>query len=136
MTRDEKIRKELSPRLDILRTGEGGQAVETVLMAIESVKQQGEVAYEVGKRQAISITSGASTVGIGWSAFFFGIAIDSWFTSGVGLVMVFGGTFFLGYLTPRMLDKVRSSFMDSGVAKLYEKWLADSQNTQSPGKSQ
>lgn len=124
------------PHVDLLRAKEGGQVADSVLMAIEFMKQQGEVAYEIGKRQAISITSSATTVGIGWSAFFFGIAIDSWFTSGLGLVMVFSGTFFLGYLAPRMLDKLRNGLIDSGVARLYEKWLVNPLESQSPGKRQ
>lgn len=136
MTHDRKVREEMFPYVDILRAKAGGQAAGSVLMAIEFMKQQGEVAYEVGKRQAMSIASSATTVGIGWSAFFFGIAIDSWFTSGLGLVIVFGGTFFLGYLTPRILDKLRNSLIDSSMARLYEKWLADSSESQSPGKRQ
>lgn len=136
MTRDKGIGDELLPHVDLLRAKEGGQVADSVLMAIEFMKQQGEVAYEIGKRQAISITSSATTVGIGWSAFFFGIAIDSWFTSGLGLVMVFSGTFFLGYLAPRMLDKLRNGLIDSGVARLYEKWLVNPLESQSPGKRQ
>jgi len=136
MTGDRKIGGELLPHIDILRAKEGVQVADAVLMAIEFMRHQGEVAYEVGKRQALSIASTASTVGIGWSAFFFGIAIDSWFMSGVGLVLVLGGTFILGYFTPRMLDKLRTSLTDSGAAKLYAKWISGAAKPSDPGKSQ
>ena len=136
MTRDKKIGDELPPHMDILGAKEGGQVGNSVLMAIEFMKQQSEVAYEVGKRQAMSIASSATTMGIGWSAFFFGIAIDSWFTSGLGLLMVFSGTFFLGYLAPRMLDRLRNGLVNSGMARLYEKWLVNSPQSLSPEKRQ
>jgi len=42
---------------------------DSFLMAVEFLKYQGEVAYEISKKQAIAITSTSSTIGIGWSSF-------------------------------------------------------------------
>ncbi len=123
MARDKK--KELFSYLDVAKIGEKGPiAKDTIVMAIEFMKYQAEVAYEVSKKQAISITSTASTIGIGWSAFFFGLAQESWLTSSLGLMMVFAGTFFLGYWTPRILDGARRSLDAFAASKFHEKWLS------------
>jgi len=118
--------KGLFSYLDSPRIGEREPVSDMVVMAVEFMKYQGEVAYEIGKRQAIAITSTASTISIGWSAFFFGIAQESWFTSSIGLMMVFAGTFMLGYWTPRIADKAREGLDSFGAAKFYNKWLSDS----------
>jgi len=119
-----KERKGLFSYLDLPRIGEREPIGDSIAMAVEFMKYQGEVAYEIGKRQAIAITSTASTIGIGWSAFFFGIAQESWFSSSIGLMMVFAGTYFLGYWTPRVLDRVRGRLNDSVAAKFHDKWLS------------
>lgn len=124
MVRNKDGRRELFSYLDLPRVGGGEQVTDTIVMAVDFMKYQGEVAYEIGKRQAISITSTASTIGIGWSAVFFGIAQESWFTSSIGLMMVFAGTFFLGYWTPKILDKMRVGLDEVGAAKFYNKWLS------------
>lgn len=109
---------------------------DTISMTVEFMKYQGEVAYEIGKRQAIAITSTASTIGIGWSAFFFGISQESWLTSSVGIMMVVGATFLLGYWTPRVVDKARKSLDDIGAAKFRNKWLSDAGTLVPAGKIQ
>jgi len=111
--------------LDLPRIGGREPVSNTVVMAVEFMKYQGEVAYEIGKKQAIAIASTASTVGIGWSAFFFGIALESWFTSSIGLMMVFAGTYILAFWTPRLMDKARLGLDAVGAAKFYNKWLAN-----------
>jgi len=109
---------------------------DTIVMAVEFMKYQGEVAYEISKRQAIAITSTASTIGIGWSAFFFGISQEAWFTSSIGLMMVFAGTYILGFWTPKVLDKVRDGLDDRGAAKFRDKWLSGSAKSGASGKEQ
>jgi len=126
MVRNKKSREGLFSYLDLPRIGEREPVPDMVVMAVELMKYQGEVAYETAKRQAIAITSTASTIGIGWSAFFFGISLESWFTSSIGLMMVFAGTYLLGYWTPRLVDKGRKGLVDLGAAKFYDKWLSDS----------
>jgi hypothetical protein len=118
-------KKELFSYLSSPRGGKEPIA-DTVVMAVEFMKYQAEVAYEVGKKQVISITSTASTIGIGWSAFFFGLTQESWLTSSLGLMLVFAGTFFLGYWTPRILDGARRGLEEIGASKFYQKWLSDS----------
>ena len=113
--------------LNLPRIGEKAPIGDMALMAVDFMKVQGEIAYETAKRQAIAITATASTIGIGWSAFFFGIAQESWFTSSVGLMMVFAGTFILQYWTPRIVDQVRRGFVELGVAKFYDKWLKEAE---------
>ena len=118
-------RKELFEYLDLPKIGDREPVADTIAMMLEFVKYQGEVAYELGKRQAISITSTASTIGIGWAAFFFGIAQGSWFTSSLGLMVVFGATFLLAYWTPRMMNSLRDSLDGLAEAKFYKKWVID-----------
>jgi hypothetical protein len=129
MVRTKVTGKEMLSYLELPKKIDGEPIAETFLMAVEYMKHQGEVAYEVGKRQAIAITSTASTIGIGWSAFFFGIVQESWFSSSLGLMMVFAGTYILAYWTPKVLDKVRQGLDDSGASRLYSKWLYDHSNT-------
>ena len=136
MVRNKKSMKGIFSYLDSPRIGGREPVADMVVMAVEFVKYQGEVAYEIGKRQAISITSTASTIGIGWSAFFIGITQEAWLTSSIGLMMVFAGTFFLGYWTPRVLDKMRDGLDDLGAAKFYDKWLSDASKSGSAGKGQ
>jgi hypothetical protein len=126
MIRNKKEGKKRFSYLDIPRIGEREPIGDVVVMAVEFMKYQGEVAYETTKRQAIAITSTASTIGIGWSAFFFGITQQSWLTSSLGLMMVFAGTFILGYWTPRIVDKLRVNLDNLGAAKFYNKWLSNS----------
>lgn len=136
MVRNKKSGKELFSYLDFPRIGDREQIADTILMSVEFLKYQGEVAYEISKRQAIAITSTASTLGIGWSAIFFGIAQESWLTSSIGMMMVFGATFLLGYWTPKVVDKARKSLDDLGAAKFYNKWLSDSAKPGAAEKSQ
>jgi len=136
MVRNKKGKKELFSYLDFPRIGDREQIADTMLMAVEFLKYQGEVAYEISKRQAIAITSTASTIGIGWSAFFFGIAQESWLTSSIGMMVVFGATFLLGYWTPKVVDTARKSLDDLGAAKFYNKWLSDSAKSGGAEKSQ
>ncbi len=126
MVRSKKGRKEMFSYLDLPNIGQREPIADTILMAVELLKYQGEVAYEISKRQAIAITSTASTIGIGWSAFFFGIAQESWLTSSIGMMMVFGATYLLGYWTPRVVDRARKSLDELGAAKFYNKWLSES----------
>jgi hypothetical protein len=126
MVRERKSGKELFSYLDFPKVGDREKIAETMLMAVEFLKYQGEVAYEISKKQAIAITSTASTIGIGWSAFFFGIAQESWLTTSIGMMMVFFATFLLGYWTPKVVDKARKSLDDLGAAKFYDRWLSDS----------
>ena len=125
MVRNKISRKELFSYLDFPRIGDRVPIEDTIVMAVEFMKYQGEVAYETGKRQAIAITSTASTIGIGWSAFFFGITQEGWLTSSIGLMMVFAGTFLLGYWTPKLMDSARKGLDDLGAVKFYNKWLSD-----------
>jgi hypothetical protein len=136
MVRNKKSRKELFSYLDFPRIGDRVPIEDTIVMAVEFMKYQGEVAYEISKRQAIAITSTASTIGIGWSAFFFGISQEAWFTSSIGLMMVFAGTYILGFWTPKVLDKVRDGLDDLGAAKFRDKWLSGSAKSGASGKEQ
>ena len=136
MVRNKKGNKELFSYLEFPRIGDREQIADSMLMAVEFLKYQGEVAYEISKKQAIAITSTASTIGIGWSAFFFGISQESWLTSSIGMMMVFGATFMLGYWTPKVVDKARKSLDDLGAAKFYNKWLSDSAMSEAAEKSQ
>ncbi len=135
MLRNKKSGKDLFSYLNFPRIGEREPVADMVVMAVEFMKYQGEVAYETSKRQAIAITSTASTIGIGWSAFFFGISQESWLMSSLGFMMAFAGTFFLGYWTPRIVDKLRGSLDDIGAAKFYDKWLSDSAKPEAAEKS-
>jgi hypothetical protein len=136
MVRNKISRKELFSYLDFPRIGDRVPIEDTIVMAVEFMKYQGEVAYEISKRQAIAITSTASTIGIGWSAFFFGISQEAWFTSSIGLMMVFAGTYILGFWTPKVLDKVRDGLDDRGAAKFRDKWLSGSAKSGASGKEQ
>ena len=136
MVYSKKGTKELFSYLDLPRIGDRERMTETVAMAVEFMKYQGEVAYEISKKQAIALTSTASTLGIGWSAFFFGIAQESWLTSSIGMMVVVGATFLLGYWTPRVVDRARRSIDDRGASKFYNKWLSDSEKSEAAEKVQ
>jgi len=136
MVRNNKSRAGPFSYLDLPKIRDGEPVSDMVLMAFEFMKYQGEVAYEIGKKQAIAVTSTASTIGIGWSAFFFGISLESWFTSSVGLMMVFAGTFLLGYWTPRLMDMGRRGLDELGAAKFYSKWLSEHRDTGTAEKGQ
>lgn len=136
MASNKIARKELFSFLDRPRSVSTEQITDTIAMSVEFMKYQADVSYEVSKKLAISITSTASTIGVGWSAFFFGIAQESWFTSSLGLMMVFAGTFLLGFWTPRILDKARTGLEELGAAKFYDKWLSSSPRTEAVDRSQ
>lgn len=125
MVRDSEGRGRLFSYLDIPRKGEREPVKDMVVMAVELMKFQGEVAYEIGKKQAMAITSTASTIGIGWSAFFFGIAQESWLTTSIGLMVLLAGTYLLGFWTPRVIDKARTGLDKLGAARFYDKWFSD-----------
>lgn len=125
MTEHEKETKQPFPHLDLPKIASGKPIADAVAMTVEFVKLQGEVAYEIAKKQAIATTSTASTIGIGWSAFFFGILEQSWLTSSLGLMLVFGGTYLLAYWTPRVLDRLRTRLDEKGTARFYAKWLPE-----------
>jgi len=126
MVQEKKQVRGLMGHLDLSKLGEKEQLSRTVAMALDFMKHQGEVAYEVGKRQAMALTSTASTIGIGWSAFFFGIMQESWLSSSIGLMLVFGGTYLLAFWTPKVLDKVRQGLEATRAAEFYKKWASDS----------
>lgn len=136
MVPNKVARKEFFSFLDCPRSVGKEQVTDTIMMSVEFMKYQAEISYEVSKKLAISITSTASTIGIGWSAFFFGIAQESWITSSLGLMMVFAGTFFLTFWTPRILDKARTGLDELGAAKFFDKWLAGASGTEDVGKTQ
>jgi hypothetical protein len=126
MVRITKGRKELFSYLDLPKMGGREPVKDMVVMTVEFMRYQGEVAYEIGKRQAIALTSTATTIGIGWSAFFFGLTQEAWFTSSAGLMLVFAGTYLLGFWTPKVVDKMRQGLVTVAAAKFYNKWLSDS----------
>lgn len=136
MVGNKVTRRNLFSYLDLPRAGKGEPVTDMVAMTVEFLKYQGEVAYEIGKRQAITITSSASTIGIGWSAFFFGILQESWFTSSAGLMMVFAGTFILGYWTPKIVDKLRWGLDEFAETKFYNKWMAERAKSEGAEKEQ
>jgi hypothetical protein len=116
--------KGLFSRLELPKAALSEPSAEIVAMIVEHMKHQGEVAYQVGRKQAIALTSSVSTLSIGWSIFFFGIMQESWLSSSIGLMMVFAATYFLGYWTPRLLDRVRAGLDATGAAVLYDRWIA------------
>jgi hypothetical protein len=126
MVRSTITKKELFAYLDLPRIKKGEPVANTIAMTVEFMKYQGEVAYEIGKKQAMAITSASSVIGVGWSAFFFGIIQESWLTSGVGVMMAVGAMFLLGYWTPKVLDRTRKTLDDLGATKFYNKWLSES----------
>jgi hypothetical protein len=134
MVSNKENKKRLFSYLDSPRIGEKEPVSDMVVMTVDFLKYQGEIAYETGKRQAIALTSTASTLGIGWSAFFFGIAMESWATTSIGLMVVIGGTYLLGFWTPRLMDKGREGLVDLGAMKFYNKWLSDSARTEAAEK--
>ncbi len=136
MDSSKKSRAELFSYLDLPRIGKGEPVADMVVMTVEFMKYQGEVAYETAKRQAIAITSMASTISIGWSVFFFGIYGGGWLAPSIGIMLVFAGTFFLGYWTPRFVEKLRMGLNELGAAKFYDKWLPGSAKSEDAGKSQ
>jgi hypothetical protein len=136
MVSDKKSREELFSYLDLPRIGKREPVADMVVMTVEFMKYQGEVAYETAKRQAIAITSMASTISIGWSVFFFGIYEGGWLAPSIGIMLVFAGTFFLGYWTPRFVEKLRMGLNELGTAKFYDKWLSGSAKSGDAGKSQ
>ncbi len=129
MAKDKETRKEPLSQLDLSKIAHKEQITNTVAMTVEFMKYQGEVAYEIGKKQAISIASTASSISIGWSAFFFGIAMESWAASSIGLMMVLAGTFLLGFWTPRVLEKARGSLDELAAAKFVNKWFSEAKNS-------
>jgi len=126
MPRNKKTGNEPISKFDLSKIAHKEQIADTVAMTVEFMKYQGEVAYEIGKKQAISIASTASSISIGWSAFFFGIAMESWAASSIGLMMVLAGTFLLGFWTPRVLEKARGSLDELAAARFMNKWLSGS----------
>lgn len=124
--------KSLLSRLNLPKAALSEPSAETVTMIIEYMKHQGEVAYQVGRRQAIALTSSVSTLSIGWSIFFFGVMQESWLSSSVGLMMVFAATYFLGYWTPRALERVRQGLDATGATELYERWVAMHAKSKAP----
>ncbi len=129
------VRKEFFSFLDCPRNVGKDQITDTIVMSVEFMKYQAEVTYQVSKSLAISITSTASTIGVGWSAFFFGISQESWVTSSLGLMMVFAGTFFLAFWTPRIMDKARTGLEELGAAKFCDKWLSNASRIEGVDKS-
>lgn len=117
-----KAGKELLSSLELSRIANKEQIKDTIAMTVDFMKYQGEAAYEIGKKQALSIASTASSISIGWSAFFFGIVMESWATTSAGLIMVLVGTFLLSFWTPRVLQRARSSLDEAAMAKLLNKW--------------
>ncbi len=125
-------KQELFSYLDLPRTAAKGPVADTISMAVELVKYQAEVAYEISKKQAIALTSTSSTIGVGWSAFFFGIVQESWLTSSIGLMVAVGAMFLLTFWTPKVVDKSRRYLEDLGATKFYEKWLSGSGRDDAP----
>ncbi len=122
MARKEKDAKELLGYLDPRKLADG-KLVDPFVVTIEFMKIQGKVGYEIAKKQAIATASTASSIGIGWSAFFFGFVQNSWFTSSLGLMLVFAGTYFLAYWTPKVMDRMRRTLDEAEAAKFYGKWV-------------
>lgn len=128
--------RELFSYLDTRGVGGKEQVEDSIAMAVDFMKYQTEVAYEIGKKQAIAFTSTASTISFGWSAVFFGIAMESWFTSSAGLMMVLAATFLFGYWTPRVVNRTRKTLDEIGAAKFHKKWLAGAGQFEGGPKSQ
>ncbi len=126
MTPKSDRKKELLSSLNLSKLVEGRQITDAVAMTVEFMRYEGEVAYRIAKKQAVATTSTVSSIGLGWSAFFFGFVQDSWLTSSLGLMLVFVGTYFLAYWTPRVLDRLRKSLDESEAAAFYSRWLSDS----------
>lgn len=124
MARKERDRKELLGFLDPRKIVDGKLA-DSFVVTVEFMKIQGKVGYEIARKQAIATASTASSIGIGWSAFFFGFVQGSWLTSSLGLMLVFAGTYFLAYWTPKVLDRLRRNLDESEAAKLFDKWVPD-----------
>jgi hypothetical protein len=122
--------------LDRIRVGDAPPVTDMATMAVEFMKYQSEVAYETAKSHAVAMTSSASTIGFGWSAFFFGIYQESWLTSSIGLTLVFVGMFFLAYWTPRILGKLRAGLDDLGAKRIYDKWFTDPAKSETAEKGQ
>ncbi len=122
MARRENVGKEMLGYLDPRKIADG-KLRDSFGITIEFMKIQGRVGYEIAKKQAIATASTASSIGIGWSAFFFGFVQNSWLTSSLGLMLVFVGTYFLAYWTPKVMDRLRQSLDESEAAKFYSKWL-------------
>lgn len=125
MVRKKKSEKVLFPYLDLPRIGERELISDMYQMTLEFMKYQGEVAYETSKIQAITIASTASSIGVGWSAFFFGAVQEDWLMVIFGLTMSFAGATILGYYAPRRMDRLRESLDNLGAVKFYKKWLSD-----------
>ncbi len=122
MVRKEKEGKELLERIGLPKITDG-KIADAFAMTIEFMKYQGEAAYVIARKQAIATTSTVSSIGLGWSAFFFGLVQESWLTSSLGLMLVFVGTYFLAYWTPRVMNKLRNTLDESGAMRFYSKWL-------------
>ena len=134
MVRKKKTEKELFGYLDLPKTGGREPLADMYQMALEFMKYQGEVAYETGKTQAILIASTASTMGVGWSALFFGMAQEDWLMAGLSATMVFVSTLVLLYWAPKMVDITRGALESLGAAKFYNKWLSDYAKSGAPEK--
>ncbi len=127
--------RELLGKLDPRRIADGKLA-DPIVMTLEWMTIQGRVGYKIAKKQAIATASSVSSIGIGWSAFFFGLAQDSWLTSSLGLMMVLAGTYLLAYWTPKIIDRLRRTLDEVEVAKFYSRWAQDHGVTSSTDASQ
>ncbi len=125
MAPKEKNRKEVLGYLDPRKIADG-KLTDPFVVTLEFMKMQGRIGYEIAKKQAIATASTASSIGIGWSAFFFGFVQDSWLTSSLGLMLVFAGTYFLAYWTPKVMDRLKRSLDETEAAKFYGRIKEDS----------
>ena len=124
MARKEQDMKEILGHLDPRKIADGKLA-DSLVVTLEFMKIQGRVGYEIAKKQAIATATTASSIGIGWSAFFFGFVQGSWLTSSLGLMLVFAGTYFLAYWTPKVMNRLKRNLDESEAAKFYSKWVPD-----------
>lgn len=125
MAPKEKNRKEVLGYLDPRKIADG-KLTDPFVVTLEFMKIQGRIGYQIAKKQAIATASTASSIGIGWSAFFFGFVQDSWLTSSLGLMLVFAGTYFLAYWTPKVMDRLKRSLDETEAAKFYGRIKEDS----------
>ncbi len=115
--------KELLGHLD-LRKIANGKLADPFVVTIEWMKIQGKIGYQIAKKQAIATASSASSIGFGWSMFFFGFVQSSWLTTSVGLMIVITGTYFLAFWTPKVVDRLRRRLDETEAAKFYSRWGA------------
>ncbi len=121
MDRKAKGGKDLREHIDPRRIADGKLA-DTFVMTIEFMKIQGKVGYEIARKQAIATASSASSIGIGWSAFFFGFAQGSLLTSSLGLMVALAGTYILAYWTPKVMDRLKRRLDETEAAEFFGKW--------------